>query len=141
MMRNGVTLAMALCLAACVSQGRPIAVTTVSDASQFADAQTLTVNLSDYAFTPETLRMNGREPYTLRLVNTGTDGHDFTAPDFFQAAQIYAADADKVVDGRVNLREGSETTIRLIPARGTYELVCSHFGHAALGMTGYIQVR
>ena len=140
-MRSVLAIAAAIGLSSCVSQGRPIAITTLEDATRFTQAATVTVNLSDYAFMPETVQMDGGKPYILRLVNSGTDGHDFTAPDFFQAAQVYAGDAGKISNGQVDLREASEITIRLVPTRGTYELICTHFGHAALGMTGYIQVR
>lgn len=141
-MRHSILLALSLAVSACVSPSeRPIAVTTVSDAAHFTRAETVTVQLSDFAFTPATIRLRGGQPYVLRLVNTGTEGHDFTAPAFFQAARILKQDAARIADGQVDLREDESATIRLIPTRGTYELVCTHFGHEALGMTGYIQVQ
>ncbi len=141
-MRLSVLFALSLAVSACAtSSGRPIAVTTIADADQFAQAETVTVQLSDFAFTPATIRLRGGQPYVLRLVNSGTEGHDFTAPGFFQAARILERDAAKVARGQVDLREDESVVIRLIPTRGTYELTCTHFGHEALGMRGYIQVQ
>ncbi len=131
---------LSLGLAACAS-GRPIDVQSVSDAAQFADASTVSVELTNFDFSPSVIELQAGRPYVLTLANHGSGGHDFTAPDFFEAATILASDAALVSEGEVELEAGETATIRLIPAAGTFDLVCTHLGHAALGMTGTIEVR
>lgn len=134
-----VPLALAFLLGACAS-GRPIEVSSVADASRFAGADTVIVELTNFEFTPSTVRLEAGRPYILRLENDGSGGHDFTAPDFFEAASILASDAALVKEGEVDLEKGASASIHLIPAKGTYDLACTHIGHAALGMTGKIVV-
>ena len=138
-MRTTAILALSLTLSACAT-GRPIEVTSVSDDTQFANAQTVTVTLSNFKFDPTTVHLKAGQPYVLRLENHGSGGHDFTAPEFFESARILSADTAMVSEGEVDLQKGATATIHLVPAAGTYDLACSHFGHAALGMTGKIVV-
>lgn len=120
----------------------PAAAARTADAgADFAAAQVLEVSLSNFAFTPSTITLRAGQPYALRLVNRASKGHDFKAPEFFEAAQVASQDAGKVAEGEVELRGGESATVHLIPAAGSYKLVCSHFGHSMLGMKGTIIVR
>ena len=44
------------------------------------------VRLSNFDFTPETIRLRAGEPVVLHLVNSARGGHNFSAPEFFAAA-------------------------------------------------------
>lgn len=129
-----------LAIAACAS-GRAIEVTSVSDATQFTNAETMTVTLTNFEFTPTTLRLKAGTPYALRIQNKGSAGHDFSAPEFLESSQILSTDAALVNKGGIDVAEGDSATVHLVPSAGTYDLVCTHLGHAALGMTGTIIVK
>jgi plastocyanin len=103
-------------------------------------AQRVDVILSDFAFTPKSLRFHRGQAYQLRFVNRGSGGHNFSAPEFFASAQVNPADAGTVAGGKVELGKGESRTVRLVPAAGTYRVTCTHFLHTSFGMTGSIAV-
>ncbi|PWG03996.1 copper-binding protein [Sphingosinicella humi] len=108
----------------------------------WSQAQTLTVNLSNYDFDPERLQLQSGRPYRLHLVNTSSDGHNFAAPNFFRAATIAPGDRERVKKGKVEVHAGETADIRLVaPAAGEYKLHCSHFMHGPMGMKGKIVVQ
>ena len=97
----------------------------------------LTVQLWNFGFGPQPIRLAAGKPVTLTFVNQSGSGHDFAAPGFFQHARILAGAAP---GGAVDL-EGDETrSITLIPAAGTYSVHCSHFLHKQMGMIDTIVV-
>src|SRR5215207_6270873 len=63
-----------------------------AQAPDWAHAQRVEVQLSNFAFTPSTLHLRAGRPVILHLVNSGSGGHDFTAPKFFAAAQMRPQD-------------------------------------------------
>ncbi|MGF1549272.1 MAG: cupredoxin domain-containing protein [Sphingomonadaceae bacterium] len=106
----------------------------------WSGAAEVRIALSSFEFTPRELTLMAGQPYRLEFVNEAGGGHDFTAPEFFAAARVDARDAAKIADGRIDLDGGESVTVRLIPAAGSYDIVCTHFGHAMLGMRGDIVV-
>lgn len=126
-------------LAACASS-RPIEVQTLSDETVLDNVEPFEVRLSNFGFQPQVIHLTGGQAYRLTLRNDASSGHSFTAPDFFEAARISPSDAEKVSDGEIEIAGRSTETVELVPTSGTYELKCTHFGHAALGMTGTILV-
>jgi len=134
------TLAAALLLSACATT-HPIQPKLASPAVDFAQANTVEVRLSSFRFTPESITLEAGKPVALHIVDTASGGHDFTAPEFFAAAQIAREDAATVTEGQVELHGGQSATVHLVPAAGTYKLTCTHFGHDALGMSGTIIVK
>jgi plastocyanin len=102
--------------------------------------QSINVVLTNFAFTPQTLHLNRGRAYRLHFVNQGSDGHNFSAPEFFAAAQINAADMSAVSSGKVELGKGESRDVRLVPAAGKYGVTCTHFLHASFGMIGSITV-
>lgn len=95
------------------------------------------VRLSNFEFAPETIRLRAGEPVVLRLVNSASGGHNFSARDFFAAARDIAG---PVENGTVELPGHRSVEVRLTPTRGSYRLRCTHTLHSAFGMTGRIVV-
>jgi plastocyanin len=109
-----------------------------------ANAQTaITVSMTNYAFTPNTLTLKAGETYRIHFSNDSGKSHDFSAREFFQSSTIAAADKGKLEDGdEVELEGGQSADITLTPNRaGTYPATCSHFMHAMMGMTGKVVVQ
>ena len=105
-------------------------------------AHEIEVRLSNFKFTPDTIRLRHGEAYRLHLVNEASGGHNFDAAQFFAAAQVSPSDRGKISKGVIELKKGETADIRLVaPAPGTYKLHCSHFMHSTFGMTGQIVVQ
>ena len=102
----------------------------------------LTVTLTDYAFTPGTLDLKTGTAYQLHFVNSGSKDHNFSAPEFFAAAQIAPDDQAKVTKGQVGLGAGQSVDINVTPGgAGTFAVECTHFMHKMMGMHGNIVVQ
>ncbi|MFA6114058.1 MAG: copper-binding protein [Sphingomonas sp.] len=124
----------ALLVVACVTLGAAVPV------PDWLKPERVDVTLRNFAFAPSELRLRAGHVYQLHFANVGSGGHDFTAPDFFRAANIRDGDRPGVAGGKVSLRKGEVRDVLLVPAAGTYPLKCGHFLHASLGMTGMIVV-
>lgn len=124
---------MAIALALFVSA--PAVAQTAPDWSK---AETVTIGLSSYAFTPSTLNLRVGQPYHLVFASSVTKDHNFAAPELFQSGIIADADKAKVSkDGEVEVDDGGTVTINFVPEKaGTYPFDCTHFMHATLGMKG-----
>ncbi|MGA9794945.1 MAG: cupredoxin domain-containing protein [Rhizomicrobium sp.] len=108
------------------------------------NATTISVSLTNFKFTPSTITLKSGTTYTLHLVNNGGSSHDFSAPEFFKASTVAAADESKIDsdDGGVDLDSGQSADVTVTPNKaGTYKLVCTHFMHQTFGMTGQIIVQ
>lgn len=125
--------------AACLLAGAGVAQPAATPPS-LANAKEVDVVLADFDYTPKELRLQHGQAYRLHLVNQGSGGHNFSAPDFFAAAQIDPADAAAITKGRVELAKGETRDVRLVPAAGSYKVKCTHFMHSAFGMKGRITV-
>jgi uncharacterized cupredoxin-like copper-binding protein len=104
----------------------------------WAHAPKVQVTLSNFAFSPSALHLHAGRPVVLHLVNTSSGGHDFSAPSFFEAAQL--RDAAAVDEGSVELRGHQSVDIALVPKAGHYSLKCGHAFHKMFGMSGQIVV-
>lgn len=89
--------------------------------------------LSNFAFTPETIRLKAGQPVTLHFVNDGSGGHNFAAPEFFKGVA-------GVKGGKIELAKGESRDVTLTPRAGTYTVKCTHFLHTSFGMKGAIVV-
>lgn len=139
-MRILVIAAAAALMAGCASTHR-IEPRLASSSVDFAGAEAVEVRLTNFDFAPPRLDLTAGRPYVLRIVNAASGGHDFTASEFFAVARVAPEDAARIGSGQVELDGGETASIRLVPTAGEYKLVCTHFGHAALGITGKIVVR
>ena len=102
----------------------------------------VTVTLTNFHFTPAALTFHHGQPYTLRIVNAASGGHNFVAPEFFAASMMSSAERAKAPGGKIDLSGGESAELHLTaPSRpGSYKLKCSHFLHSSFGMTGVITV-
>ncbi len=107
--------------------------------TDYSRAASVEIVLTSFSFTPETLRLRAGVPVRL-TVRDAIGGHNFAARKFFAAARITPEDAGKVQGGKIELQGGEAVTIRLVPAKGTYKLTCTHFLHTSFGMKGSIVV-
>jgi plastocyanin len=116
---------------------------THSSAQHAAQPVPVRVNivLANFSFTPSAIQLHAGKQVTLHFDNQGSGGHDFTAPEFFKAANMDAATRAKLgKKGTVSLGKGQATDVTLTPKAGTYKAKCSHFLHAGFGMTGTVTV-
>ncbi len=119
--------------------------TTLGAALNPALAQTdnlINISLTDYAFTPATIALKAGTAYHLHFINSGSKGHNFSAPEFFAASQVAPEDQTKVVKGLVALESGQSVDVAVTPgAAGTFAVECTHFMHKMMGMHGSITVQ
>jgi len=103
----------------------------------------INVHMANFKFTPNTIFLDHGHPYVLRLQNAAEGGHNFTAAEFFAAADVSAEDRRLVTKGAVEVPAGQVLEIHLTApaAAGSYNLKCSHAFHKAFGMSGKILVR
>jgi uncharacterized cupredoxin-like copper-binding protein len=100
-------------------------------------ATTVEIRLSNFDFTPSTIRLRAGQPVVLHLVNTAHGGHNFAAPEFFAAASGVSG---PVTAGKVEVHGNQSVDVHVTPARGHYHLRCTHTMHTAFGMSGEIEV-
>ena len=124
----GLTLAAALAAGGAAS-AQPAAPTVV------------TVQLSEYRYSPATIELTRGQSYVLRLTNSGRHAHDLAAKAFFQTVSLDPAAVSKVRDGNVEVGNGQSTDIAFVPNKaGSYEMHCTHPMHSMFGMKGQIVV-
>jgi len=108
-------------------------------------AQTVTpisISLTNYAFAPSALNLKAGMTYHMHFINSGSKDHNFSAPEFFAAAQVAPEDQAKVDNGLVALEGGQSLDITVTPDRpGTFAVECTHFMHRMMGMHGSIVVQ
>jgi uncharacterized cupredoxin-like copper-binding protein len=102
----------------------------------------INVQLANFKFTPNQVVLDHGHAYVLRLQNVSDGGHDFTAENFFAAANVAAGDRGLIQEGAVDVPGGQVREIHLTaPAAGRYKLKCTHTMHKMFGMSGTILVR
>ena len=132
---------------AVVSEGNWVqaASTLVSDADWDA-MESLTVEMSDFSFTPEKLTFQVGKPYKLSVVNVGAEKHYFTAEGFyvsaaFRKAQDNSGEIKAPYFKAVEIFPGEQADLYLIPTKvGAYDSLCTIAGHEEAGMFGTIVV-
>jgi plastocyanin len=142
LMSHALTLAVFVAIAAgaglTASHCRAQAATAPVDWSQ---AQTVEIDLKNFAFSPASIHLKQGTAYRLHFVNQSSGGHDFTAKDFFAGATLDPATAGVVSNGTIKLSGNQSADVDLVaPPVGHFEAHCSHLMHATLGMTGEVVV-
>ncbi len=131
------TLLLAVTLAGCAGKTAPVATPAVSTGST---TETVTVALTNFAFTPDRITLRAGVPVRLRLVNQSTGDHDFSASGFF-AASSFSAGSTAPPDGKVEVAPQQTVEFALTPrVAGSYPVECTHFLHSLFGMTATIDV-
>lgn len=102
-----------------------------------AQSQQVIVQVWSFGFAPRPLHLAAGRPVTLTFVNQSGGSHDFTAREFFAASAISAGTAP---GGEIALAGHETKSITLVPRAGSYEAHCTHFLHAAMGMSEQIIV-
>jgi uncharacterized cupredoxin-like copper-binding protein len=120
----------------------PVLLAFAAPAAAFqAPPRVVEVALSSFAFAPDTIRLHAGEAIVLHHVNTGSGGHDFSAPRFFAAATIAPTDRARLRRGTLEVPGHRSVDLRLtVPAAGHYTLRCTHPLHSVFGMHGEIDV-
>jgi len=85
--------------------------------AQVTEQQLLSVEFSNFEFSPNTLTFEHGRTYRLHLTNTSSGGHDFTAPEFFAGSTIDKGDRQFVVDGKNSAECRPERRYYTDPAR------------------------
>ena len=117
-----------------------LALAAPAAAQDWSHARTVEVRLANFSYSPKVIHLRAGQPVVLHLVNTASGGHDFTAPAFFAAAQVRAADRARIDGGRVEFEGGESHDGALVPKAGRYSLKCGHTFHKMFGMRGEIVV-
>ena len=107
--------------------------------SEVAPSYSITVRLSNFAFTPDRLLLRADLPVRLHLVNDSRGGHNFSAPALFAASTF--PNGAPPPEGKVDVRSGQAVDVVFVPrVPGTYKVRCTHFLHTPFGMTGSVVV-
>ena len=115
-------------------------------AADWDKKQVLTIDLSEFAFTPKEFTLTAGQPYEIKVINVGDVKHEFTAEEFFgsvafRKAEDASAEFKAPAPREVEVFAGKAIELYLIPTRaGTYKLVCEIEGHFEAGMFGTITV-
>ncbi|HEY7247813.1 MAG TPA: cupredoxin domain-containing protein [Xanthobacteraceae bacterium] len=113
--------------------------TGVASSVDWSSAQRVELRMTEYEFIPDHLTLRHGRPYRLHLVNAGKEGHDFTAPDFFQSAMVEDIGAFNETRSSVFLQPQQTADIYLIARNaGLFAPHCAD--HDWAGMTATIVV-
>ena len=115
--------------------------------ADWSKMETVTVTMTEYAFSPSPVVLKEGVPTRLVLKNTGKEAHYFVAEQFFKGIatrKIQGSDGEIKANyfTAVEVYPGKVLEWFLVPARkGDYDLLCTVKGHAEHGMKGKIEVR
>ncbi len=115
--------------------------------ADWSRAETLTVVLSEYAFSPGTLTFRAGAPYRLRIKNGGNSTHFCVSEGFFKAIAARklvtpSAETEQPYLKSIALKPGEAKDLHFVPVRpGAYALECTAPFHAGFGMRGEITIR
>ena len=116
-------------------------------AADWSKMETVTVTLSEYAFTPSPLVFKEGVPTKLVIKNAGKEHHYFVSEQFFRnvaTRKVQSSDGEvkAPVFSAVEVYAGKTLEWFLIPMKkGAFDLLCTVKGHAEHGMKGTIEVR
>lgn len=125
----GLVLGLSLLLAACASGG----------AGQ--PSATLSVEMTDFKFSPAEATVFAGQETTLQLSNSGAIEHDFTILKKGVQVSGHFDPVERAGDILVEfkLKPGESQTFKFtLPEAGEYQLVCNLSGHLEAGMGGQL---
>lgn len=113
-------------------------------------AKDITVEMTDFAYTPSTITVPVGQPVTLTLKNVGNIEHDFVVEKISASAKViqdsgsdvhHAHGAQQNYDLHVSAGAGQTSVLQLnVSEPGTYKIFCSVEGHEEAGMIGELVV-
>ena len=115
--------------------------------ADWAKMETVTVTMTEYAFSPSPIALRSGVPTKLVLRNDGKEPHYFVAEKFFRTIatrKIQGSDGEEKAPyfTAVEVYAGKRLEWFLVPfEKGTFEVICTMKGHAEHGMKGTIVVR
>ncbi|HEX9191276.1 MAG TPA: cupredoxin domain-containing protein [Candidatus Deferrimicrobiaceae bacterium] len=115
--------------------------------ADWSKMETVTVKMTEYAFTPSPISLKAGVPTKLVLRNEGKEHHYFVAENFFRTIatrKVQGSDGEVKAPAftAVEVYAGKTLEWFLVPAeKGTFDVVCTVKGHAGQGMKGTIEVR
>jgi uncharacterized cupredoxin-like copper-binding protein len=115
--------------------------------ADWSKMETVTVTMTEYAFSPSPIVFKEGVPTRLVLKNAGKEAHYFVAEQFFRGIatrKVQGSDGEIKAPyfTAVEVYPGKMLEWFLVPAqKGVYELLCTVKGHAGHGMSGKIEVR
>ena len=116
-------------------------------AADWSKMETVTVTLSEYAFSPSPLVFREGVPTKLVLRNSGKEHHYFVSGPFFETVatrKVQSSDGEVKAPffTAVEVYAGKTMEWFLVPMKkGSFDLLCTVAGHAERGMKGTIEVR
>jgi uncharacterized cupredoxin-like copper-binding protein len=120
----------------------------VVKAADWEKMETITVELGEFAYEPETLHFKAGQAYKLVLKNSGEKKHYFTAPEFYKSIAMRKVQSNK--DGEIKapyftaieLMVGGQLDLYFVPVTtGDYPVYCTIDDHRDQGMEGKLAVR
>lgn len=125
-------------------------VLSACSAGQAKPATDVTVEMTDFAYSPAAITIPAGEPVTLTIKNAGNIEHDFVVEkidattDMLQDSGSEAHHAhgeEQNYDLHVSANAGETSVLELtVSEPGTYEVFCSVQGHKEAGMIGKLNV-
>jgi len=119
-------------------------------AANWEQMETLTVELDDFSFAPQDLKLKAGQPYRLVVKNVGKLDHYYTAPAFFRSVAWRKAQTPKPNGGEIKApyftaieayKDGGIVELFFVTVdKGTFEVECTIEGHRIKGMHGTIAV-
>lgn len=116
-------------------------------AADWSKAETETIVLSNYSFTPNDLVFRHDQAYRLHLKNGSTHTHTFSSDTFFGAVAIQkveVAGSEVSRNGLVTIQldPGKEADVFFVAKTpGAYTFYCNVFMHDMMGMNGKIAIQ
>ena len=126
-----------------------IFITGCAVASQTAVTE-MTVDATDFAYSPESITVPAGQPVTLRLNNSGAVEHDFVI-DKISVSDVEASETGPAMHHQMGempdydlhfyAKAGESAVLKFTPLEpGTYEIYCTIEGHREAGMRGTLIV-
>ena len=125
-------------------------VLSACSAGQAKSATDVTMEMTDFAYSPASITIPAGEPVTLTIKNAGNIEHDFVVEkidattDMLQdsGSEAHHAHGEKQnYDLHVSANAGETSVLELtVSEPGTYEVFCSVPGHKEAGMIGKLNV-
>jgi uncharacterized cupredoxin-like copper-binding protein len=115
--------------------------------ADWSKMETVTVTMTEYAFSPSPIVLKEGVPTKLVLKNAGKEAHYFVAEQFFKGIatrKLQGSDGEIKATNftAVEVYPGKTLEWFLVPVqKGVYDLLCTVKGHAEHGMKGKIEVR